>query len=461
MKTENLAIVFTDIVGYTESTSKLSRRENEELLTLHNGILFPIIRRFGGRIVKTMGDALLIVFRSPTDAMLCAMAMQDALFEHNRPLPEEKQIHIRVAASLGEVRLERRDIFGEPVNTTSRIESITPKDEIYLSDAVYMAMSKAEVPCVEVGLKNLTGISEPVRIWQIPRFSRPRLVPEDVMSTEDLGALTYPYGGAHLTARAGKGRRMALAFPARRSVAIGLVLVVLASLTLTWTVYYFRHRQKTASPDTNAGWGAGAAANSARVDTQTPATDVARTDAQPPATNIARVEETQPVKTSTKLTEAQAPATTGARVEAPAQKTVASHVDGPATTTRTGRIEARTPTRNARHGDVKAAAPQITPEQLIKDLRSANMDKIKEAAKTICNARSRDPAVLDVVNAELIRGYAEKTTDRNHEDTMSWLCKALGASKDLRYAETLRQVAREAKSEKLRRYAAKSLENLK
>ena len=86
---------------------------------------------------------------------------------------------------------------------------------------------------------------------------------------------------------------------------------------------------------------------------------------------------------------------------------------------------------------------------------------MKEAAKTICNSSSRDPALLDVVNAELIRGYTEKAKDRDHEDTMAWLCKALGASKDIRYAETLRKVAREAKSEKLRRYAAKSLENLR
>ncbi len=48
------------------------------------------------------------------------MAMQDALFEYNRPIPSEKQIHIRVAASLGEVRVVKEDIFGDPVNVTIR-----------------------------------------------------------------------------------------------------------------------------------------------------------------------------------------------------------------------------------------------------------------------------------------------------------------------------------------------------
>ena len=201
LKTENLAIVLTDIVGFTETTAQQSRQENEFLLDTHNQILLPIVKRYKGRLVKSIGDALLLVFRSPTDAMLCSMAMQDALFEYNRDIPDQKQIHIRVAASLGEVRITRNDIFGEPVNTTSRIEGVTPKDEIYFSEAIYMAMNKAEVPCKEVGWKELKGISEPIRLFNIPRFSTPRLVPEDVMSSSDISDLVYPYGGAHLSSQ--------------------------------------------------------------------------------------------------------------------------------------------------------------------------------------------------------------------------------------------------------------------
>lgn len=201
LKTENLAIVLTDIVGFTETTAKQSRQENETLLDTHNQILLPIVKRFKGRLVKSIGDALLLVYRSPTDAMLCSMAMQDALYEYNRDIPDQKQIHIRIAASLGEVRITKNDIFGEPVNTTSRIEGVTPKDEIYFSEAIYMAMNKAEVPCKEVGWKELKGISEPIRLFNIPRFSTPRLVPEDVMSSSDISDLVYPHGGAHLSSQ--------------------------------------------------------------------------------------------------------------------------------------------------------------------------------------------------------------------------------------------------------------------
>jgi len=232
LKTENLAIVLTDIAGYTEATARQSRAANERLLATHNRILLPIVRRFKGRHVKSIGDALLLVFRSPTDAMLCAMAMQDALFEYNRNAPKDQQIHLRVAASLGEVRVSRGDVFGEPVNITSRIESITPPDEIYLSEAIYMAMNKAEVPSQEVGWRELKGVSGKIRIFNIPRFSTPRLVPQDVMAAEDMSDLVYPYGGAHLASQAAESegwtRRLARSGAARML----LILLVLAPMVL-------------------------------------------------------------------------------------------------------------------------------------------------------------------------------------------------------------------------------------
>jgi len=168
LKTENLVILFTDIAGFTEATSLQSRAQNQKLLERHNNIMLPVVRRFRGRHIKSIGDALLLAFTSPTDAMRCAMAMQDAIHEYNIRAVAGEDIHVRVAASLGEVRVTKGDIFGEPVNVTSRIEGITPADEIYFSEAVYLAMNKAEVPAVEIGLKELKGISKPVRIFAIP-----------------------------------------------------------------------------------------------------------------------------------------------------------------------------------------------------------------------------------------------------------------------------------------------------
>jgi class 3 adenylate cyclase len=197
IKTENLTILFVDIAGFTDTTSRQSRAENAHLLQTFDTTLLPLIKRFKGIVVKSIGDALLITFRSPTDAMLCSMALQDAMHEYNLGAPKEKQIHIRVAANLGEVRVTKNDIFGEPVNVASRIEGIAPADEIYLSEAVYMAMNKAEVPAQEVGFKELKGITQAVRLYSIPRFATPRLVPEHAETGERGNELLFPYGGMH------------------------------------------------------------------------------------------------------------------------------------------------------------------------------------------------------------------------------------------------------------------------
>lgn len=238
IRTENLTILFVDIAGFTATTSRQSRLENANLLQTFEKTLLPLIRRFKGNVVKSIGDALLITFRSPTDAMLCSMALQDAMHAHNLHAADAEKIHIRVAANLGEVRVTKKDIFGEPVNVASRIEGVTPADEIYLSEAVYMAMNKAEVPAQEVGFRELAGIPQAVRLYSIPRFATHRLVPQNQLPPEQGNELLFPYGGMHQRVPdRTHSFRLASDRPASRYLLLGLVLiggVALATIAVRW-----------------------------------------------------------------------------------------------------------------------------------------------------------------------------------------------------------------------------------
>lgn len=169
MKTENLAIEFVDIKGFTTRTSAQSREENQKLLRRFAAVVRPVTAAFNGRIVKNIGDAHLLTFRSPTDALHCAMAMQDRLAESNGKVPGEERFEVRVAVNVGEVRVESGDVFGEAVNIASRIESLADGGEIYFSEAVYLVMNKSEVPYEEVGRRELKGIPESVKIYRVPR----------------------------------------------------------------------------------------------------------------------------------------------------------------------------------------------------------------------------------------------------------------------------------------------------
>jgi adenylate cyclase len=76
LKTANLAIVFTDIQGFTERTSRQTLEENQRLLQVHHQLLAPLFKAFGGRIIKSIGDAFLVTVESPTQAVLSGRAIQ-------------------------------------------------------------------------------------------------------------------------------------------------------------------------------------------------------------------------------------------------------------------------------------------------------------------------------------------------------------------------------------------------
>ena len=169
MRTQNLAIVLIDIVGYTPRTAAQTREENQHMLERFDAVVRPMVRAFHGRIVKTMGDAFMLTFPSPTDALLCSMAVHDRMAQNNGEHPDDEPIQIRAAVNVGEVRQEKGDIFGEAVNIAARIEGHTEPGEIYFSEAVYLSMTKSEVPSEEVGYAELKGVADKVRLYRVPR----------------------------------------------------------------------------------------------------------------------------------------------------------------------------------------------------------------------------------------------------------------------------------------------------
>jgi class 3 adenylate cyclase len=168
-KTKNLTILLTDIKGFTDKTSHRSRADIQLLLDQHQKVVLPILEGKGGRLVKTMGDAFLMTFESPTDAVLAGVAVQWALWTYNKDKAPDDRIEIRIAINQGEVNLSDNDVFGEPVNITARIEAVVEAGEVYFTEAVYLSMNKQEVPSSEVGLLQLKGIPEKVRVYKVRR----------------------------------------------------------------------------------------------------------------------------------------------------------------------------------------------------------------------------------------------------------------------------------------------------
>ena len=143
---KNLTVMFTDISGFTKHTESISRDALMARLDTHNELLMPIVAHFDGKIVKTIGDAFLITFESPTNAVHCGLFIQHTLREYNQDKALEDQIHVKVSINSGEVTVTEHDVFGDPVNVAAKIEKATNPDEIYFTESVFLAMNKAEVP---------------------------------------------------------------------------------------------------------------------------------------------------------------------------------------------------------------------------------------------------------------------------------------------------------------------------
>jgi len=128
-----LAVLFTDIVGSTEYFERKGDVAGLAFVRRHNELLFPLVESCEGRIVKTIGDAIMAVFETPKNGLLCATQMQQRLASHRLEQPGLDPIHIRIGVHSGEVMLDGTDVFGDVVNTAARVESAARADEVLIS----------------------------------------------------------------------------------------------------------------------------------------------------------------------------------------------------------------------------------------------------------------------------------------------------------------------------------------
>lgn len=167
--TRHLTILLTDIKGFTDKTSSKTRAAISTMLDEHRAVVLPLLEARGGHLVKTIGDAFLMTFESPTNAVLAGVDVQEALAKLNEGRAADDRLEIRIAINSGEINLMENDVFGEAVNITARIESIAEAGQVYFTEAVYLAMNKAEVPSSEIGLMQLKGIPEKIRVYKVRR----------------------------------------------------------------------------------------------------------------------------------------------------------------------------------------------------------------------------------------------------------------------------------------------------
>ena len=169
MTTENLAVLFSDVVGSTELSLAMSPEAADEVRRGYFSVLRQAVAATGGNEVKGLGDGIMVTFGSASAALACSVAMQQGVEYDNRG--RTYSVGLRIGLSGGEVTADDGDYYGDCVIEAARLCSVCEGGQI-LSAAVVPLMAGRRNPyvCRSVGAMALKGLPDPVDtvevIWE-------------------------------------------------------------------------------------------------------------------------------------------------------------------------------------------------------------------------------------------------------------------------------------------------------
>lgn len=182
----SLTLLVAEMAGRPEGAAL---HEVTQALIEHDRVLLPAIRAYRGRRIMSCRASLLAAFVSPTDAVLCGMAIQDLLALRNAGAPAGEPISVRLALHLGETRLRRGRVVGSTVELARVVCGVASCGEVWLTRSVHLAMNHVEVAVEPLMPVAAGGDREPIPVYRVRRS------PGEI-----------PYGGreAHRVGEAGR-----------------------------------------------------------------------------------------------------------------------------------------------------------------------------------------------------------------------------------------------------------------
>ena len=172
MERKLAAILSADVKGYSRLTG-----EDEEAtirtLTAYREVMMTLIQQHRGHVVDSPGDNLLAEFASAVDAVQCAVEIQRELKVRNAELPPHRRMEFRIGLNVGDVIVEGERLYGDGVNIAARLEGLAEPGGICISGTVYdQVKNKLALGYEHLGEQTVKNITEPVRVWRVPRVLR-------------------------------------------------------------------------------------------------------------------------------------------------------------------------------------------------------------------------------------------------------------------------------------------------
>ncbi len=162
------AIMAADVVGYSRLMGRDEAGTLARLKTLRSEVFDPKTAAHRGRIVKTMGDGVLVEFASAVDAVQCAIEVQHELSRHGENSVADRRIVLRIGINLGDIIVDGDDIHGDGVNVAARLEGLCEAGEVYVSAAVRdQVEGKIAAAFDDLGDHTVKNIDKPIRVYRV------------------------------------------------------------------------------------------------------------------------------------------------------------------------------------------------------------------------------------------------------------------------------------------------------
>ena len=162
------AIVSADVVGYSVLMGRDDSGTLAGLKAHRQELIEPKIAEYGGRIVKTTGDGLLLEFPSVVDAVRCAVDVQRGMAERNVEVPPEQRIEFRIGINVGDIIIDGDDIFGDGVNVAARLQTLAEPGGICVSRVVRdQVLDKLSFTFEDLGPQDVKNIARPVEVYRV------------------------------------------------------------------------------------------------------------------------------------------------------------------------------------------------------------------------------------------------------------------------------------------------------
>ena len=163
------AILAADMVGFSRLMEADEVGTLERQKTHRAELIDPEFEKYRGRIVKEMGDGVLVEFPSVVEAVQCAVIIQREMSVREANVVDEQRIQYRIGGiNLGDIIIENDDIFGDGVNVAARLEQLADPGGVCISGTAYDHLkSKVEVGYESLGDVPVKNIKQAVRVYRV------------------------------------------------------------------------------------------------------------------------------------------------------------------------------------------------------------------------------------------------------------------------------------------------------